>query len=169
MTCGGYQTQGDWLTVLSDLRRLTRGVNQTAWDGLTLLSDPRRLTRGVSDPRRLTRWVYQTARDWLVRCIRPKEIDSPQYHSARSHVTFPDPIKGTFQRDFRPPVFFIIRTWATDQWVKIVSILLKISQSYSNFSNDTALSQSPRSIILRGVTYDPGKSTTISEIFCTGL
>ena len=59
--------------------------------------------------------------------------------------------------------------WATDQWVKIVSILVKISQSYSNFLNDTALSQSPRSIILRGVTHDPGKSTTISEIFCTGL
>ena len=169
MTCGGYQTQGDWLTVLSDLRRLTRGVNQTAWDGLTLLSDPRRLTRVV----------YQTHGDWLVGGIRPKKIDSVsisvctrlarEVYQTQSHVTFPDPIKGTFQRDFRPPVFFIIRTWATDQWVKIVSILLKISQSYSNFSNDTALSQSPRSIILRGVTYDPGKSTTISEIFCTGL
>ena len=41
--------------------------------------------------------------------------------------------KGTFQQDFWPPVF-IIWTWATGQWVKIFSILVKISPSYSNFS-----------------------------------
>ena len=44
-------------------------------------------------------------------------------------------IKGTVQRDFRPPFFSSFEpVWATDQWVKIVSILVKFSLSYSNFS-----------------------------------
>ena len=72
--------------------------------------------------------------------------------------------------------------WATDQWVKIVSILVKISQSYSNFSvYHTAQSQSPRSIILRrvnlptvsycaescdfSVSYLKGQSNNIFDLF----
>ena len=55
-------------------------------------------------------------------------------------------IKGTVQRDFRPPVFSLFKpAWATDQWVKIFSILISFSLSYSNFS------ESLRSTILRGV------------------
>ena len=54
-------------------------------------------------------------------------------------------IKGTVQRDFRPPFFSSFEpVWATDQWVKIFSI----SPSCSNFSGyHTAQSQSPRSIL----------------------
>ena len=40
--------------------------------------------------------------------------------------------------------------WATDQWVKIFSILVKISSSFSNFSVQK-LPPRPRSIILQGV------------------
>ena len=46
--------------------------------------------------------------------------------------------------------------WVTDQWVKIFTILVEFLPSYSNFT------ESPRSIILRGVTFYPGKSTYIS-------
>ena len=45
--------------------------------------------------------------------------------------------KGTVQRYFRPPVFFIIRTklvWKTDQWAKIISILVSFLSRYSKFS-----------------------------------
>ena len=43
--------------------------------------------------------------------------------------------KWTVQRDFRPPCFSSFKpAWATVQWVKIFSILVKISLSYSNFS-----------------------------------
>ena len=43
--------------------------------------------------------------------------------------------KGTILGDFRPLVFFssFEPAWATDQWVKILSILVKFSLSYSNF------------------------------------
>ena len=55
-------------------------------------------------------------------------------------------IKGTVQRDFRPPFFSSFEpAWATDQWVKILSILVKFSLSYLNFY------ESPRGIIPRGV------------------
>ena len=40
--------------------------------------------------------------------------------------------------------------WATDQWVQILSNLVKFSPRYSNFSEYiTALSESPCSMILR--------------------
>ena len=58
--------------------------------------------------------------------------------------------------------------WATDQWVKIFSILVKFSLSYSNFS------ESPRGMILRrvnlpGVSYcaesiSPGYHTPASHL-----
>ena len=69
--------------------------------------------------------------------------------------------KGTVQRDFRPPYFSSFEpAWATDQWVKIFHILVKMSTSYRIFrgiilrrvdlrQNHTAQSRSPRSIILR--------------------
>ena len=65
-------------------------------------------------------------------------------------------IKGTVQRDFRPPVFSSFEpALASDQWVKIFSILVKNSQSYSKFKLQksdslwyhTPASQSPRGII----------------------
>ena len=49
--------------------------------------------------------------------------------------------------------------WATNQWVKIFLILLKISQSSSNFSGyHTAQSQYPHRIILRRVNIPTGSS-----------
>ena len=76
-------------------------------------------------------------------------------------------LKGTVQRDFRPQVFSSLDpAWAPDQRIKIFSILVKFSTSSSNFSGyHTALSQSLRNIILRGVTHDPA----ISLNFFTGL
>ena len=75
--------------------------------------------------------------------------------------------KETVPRDFRLPDFSSFEpAWDTDQWVKIFSILVKFSVSYSNFSksprgmvlrwvslhgHQTALSQPPRSMILRWV------------------
>ena len=42
---------------------------------------------------------------------------------------------GTVQRDFRLPFFSSFKpAWATDQRVKIFSIFVKISLSYSNWS-----------------------------------
>ena len=71
-------------------------------------------------------------------------------------------LKGTVQRDFRPPDFSSFKpTWATDLLVKIFLILVKISLSYSNFSKsllyDTRppASQSPLGIL-----------STISYIHC---
>ena len=43
------------------------------------------------------------------------------------------------------PIFVSLPTWATDQWVKIFLILVKISLSYRNYS------ESPRGMILRRV------------------
>ena len=44
-------------------------------------------------------------------------------------------LKETVQRDFLPPFFSSFEpAWATEQWVKIFSILVKIWLSYSNFS-----------------------------------
>ena len=56
--------------------------------------------------------------------------------------------------------------WAKDLWVKIFSILVKFSLSYSNFS------ESPRGMILRrvnlpGVSY-PGKSNDFSRSYLKG-
>ena len=43
-------------------------------------------------------------------------------------------VKGTVQRDFRPPVFSSFEpVWAINQWVKIFSILVQISLSYPMF------------------------------------
>ena len=49
----------------------------------------------------------------------------------------------TVQRDFRPPVFFslIEPTWATEQRVKIFSILVKNSSRYSNFKFENLTSR----------------------------
>ena len=61
-------------------------------------------------------------------------------------------VKGTVQRDFWPLVFSSFEpAWATDQWGKIFSILVKISLSYLNFY------ESPKGIILRRVNL-PGVS-----------
>ena len=50
--------------------------------------------------------------------------------------------KGTVQRDFWPTFFSSFEpAWVTDQHVKTFSILVQISQNYSNFS------ESPRGII----------------------
>ena len=71
-------------------------------------------------------------------------------------------IKGTFQRDFhfQPPVFSSFEpAMATDQWVKIFSILVKNSQSYQNFQSEnlTLRGVIPWRVRLPGVSY-PGKS-----------
>ena len=76
-------------------------------------------------------------------------------------------LKGTVQRDFRPPFFPSFEpAWATDQWVKIFLILVKFSPSYSNFY------ESPRGMILRrvnlpGVSY-PGESNDFSRSYLKG-
>ena len=60
----------------------------------------------------------------------------------KSQRDFVFAFKGTVQRDFWPPVFFAIWTsLGLGQWVKIISILVKILLSYSN------LYESPRVII----------------------
>ena len=44
-------------------------------------------------------------------------------------------LKGTVQRDFRLSFFSSFEpAWATDPWVKIASLLVGVSPSYSNFS-----------------------------------
>ena len=63
-------------------------------------------------------------------------------------------IKGTVQRDFRPLVFSSLKpVWATDQQVKIFSILVKNSPSYTNFKFKNLAPQSmiPRRVSLPGV------------------
>ena len=63
-------------------------------------------------------------------------------------------LKGTVQRDFRPPVFFLLiwtYTCATDQWtVKLFSILVKNLPCYSIF----------RQVNFPGVSY-PGESISL--------
>ena len=81
----------------------------------------------------------------------------------------PMTLKGTVQRDVRPPSFFFIRPclfhWPMDWkyfrfWLRfrrVIWIFVKISPQYDNAlsqshpQDDTALSQSPRSMILRRV------------------
>ena len=66
-------------------------------------------------------------------------------------------LKGTVQQDFRPPIFLSFEpAMATDQRVKIFSILVKNLQSYSNFKSENLTpqgiipgSQTPHGIIPR--------------------
>ena len=80
-------------------------------------------------------------------------------------------IKGTVQRDFRPPVFSSFElAWVTDQWVKMFSNFVLFLPRYSNFYEaprsicrycaesssaqyHTARSQVPRSVKFRAVRY----------------
>ena len=80
------------------------------------------------------------------------------------------PLRDSPTKFLTSSFFFIIEpVWGTDQWVKIFSILAKISPSYSNFSifpgyhtpasrspgDHTLASQSPRGIIPRRINF-PG-------------
>ena len=58
-------------------------------------------------------------------------------------------LKGQSNEIFDPQFFSSFEpTWATDQWVKIVSFLVSFLPRYSNFS---VKKLTPRSILLRGV------------------
>ena len=91
------------------------------------------------------------------------ESISPHYHTAQSQspssivlrgVTWLSWIlyKGTFQRNFLPPVFSSFPGPLTsNQWVKILLILVKISLSYSNLSVEKT---------------DSNKQNLYTRIFC---
>ena len=72
-------------------------------------------------------------------------------------------MKGTVQRDFRPPVFFSLFEPAcvTVQRVKIFSIFVKNSLIYSNFKSENLTPRGiiPQRVSLPGVLY-PGESVS---------
>ena len=71
-------------------------------------------------------------------------LSPTQPHVCRPAATRPNsPLKGQSDKIFDLKFFSSFKpAWATDQQVKIFSILVKFSQSYSNFS------ESPRGMIL---------------------
>ena len=102
---------------------------------------------------------------FVTACVRLfqllKYLTSYRYQQCLGIYEYPHnfkKIKGTVQRDFWLPFFSSFRpAWATDQWVKIFSILVKFSLSYLNFY------ESPRGIILRRVNL-PGVSYSTESI-----
>ena len=87
-------------------------------------------------------WLRGTAR-----CPCPPGYPTQVSHEGKSYI------KGTVQRDLLPPFFPSFEpAWATNQQVKTFSILVKISPSYSNFS-DSPRGIIPRRANLPGVSY----------------
>ena len=67
-------------------------------------------------------------------------------------------LKGQANEIFDPHFFIIQPAWATDQQVKTLSILVKISPSYSNFY-ESPWGMIPRRVNLPGVSF-PDESIT---------
>ena len=101
--------------------------------------------------------------------IQKNRLDHVLYSTQRNRFYLMKSLKGQsneiFGLNFCSSSFE--SAWATDQWVKIFSILFKISRSYSNFS-ESPLGMIPLRVNLPGVSYcaesiSPGSHTALSH------